>query len=68
MWGTGGTHDFFEGKFDNPFEGWSIQFQAAHDDAEHNRGQQCAKRYKTTDSLTISDSQLKTWNHMVLRE
>ena len=34
MRGTGRTHDFFESEFVNRFDGWSISFQTASDDAD----------------------------------
>ena len=36
MRGTGGTPDFFEGEFVNRFDGLSIPFQTAHDNAKHS--------------------------------
>lgn len=37
MRGTGRSHDFFETEFVNRFDGWSISFQAVHDEPEERR-------------------------------
>ena len=37
MRGSGGSNDFFETEFVNRFDGWSISFQAVHDEPEERR-------------------------------
>jgi hypothetical protein len=67
MRGTGRTYDFFESEFVNRFDGWSIPFQTVHDDAEHSSRGQHVQSGIQTERLTLSGSQIKTWNRVVLR-
>ena len=65
--GSDGLQDFFETESLNRFDGWSIIFQAPHDDTEDPRVKTCRQVIYKIGRLALSGVPLKTWIHLVLK-